>query len=901
MLTTVSVSLGADDTWPQFGHDGALTGRTALKGDIASPREAWSVSLAGESLEIELRPEAGRHALAIASVTDVQARTVAASTYPQLDLDGSGTLRPAVESYHQRWAEVLPDVKGLQRTEWSNTWTTADICRLQLFAYDGGHDQPRKVWESETEATVFMPLTIVYDIDGDGVQEICVALHYRVLVFEGTTGRKETELKFHSSRSYGWFGLADVDADGQREFVVLSDFQSHLDVLDYDPAKPEAERLSVKWRREIEQRIQDRHKWPQIGPRPVADTDGDGKLEIIVNLFNDHGDDAWHTLVLDGATGEERINLPNRYTHGNGDLDGDGSTEVFCTATDGVFVPSFGTVEIIGVKNRKPAVVWSRDGAGFATADLLSFGPTWTTGASTGMQHVLLTDAPKRPAFLVLSRDASVMGRGETSTAEQVTSVSALRHDGVSGVKTLWQVDGLAGEIETPAISSNDGAVSALIRMKLPARTTATLSSSGAEPVIVSRAPLGTPPSAPIAARLSPGGRVDVLAQGAGENLFRIHAPDSSEPAARIVWQRTGRGIGNGSMPGTLLAADLDADGLDEVVASDQTASGAAVLKAYRANGEAYWRHTFAQTPGMVPRHNVGALIYWWPGRFRSADRLDLFVNTRRGLMHSAVGNLLDGRTGRPVWSHTHATVPDVFNWGYAGQPLAVANVTGDARDEIVNLYPVCFWVADGSTGEIIAARDLADRKILPAWAAYGQPIVHDFNGDGEQEVLLDSVYILALLDRNGTPIWHGKRRRDYPTGQSDDNFGETTSIRHALVDFDGDGRFEIASGGYQDGVRAIDPRDGTVLWSLDAPTPTGTKCSAADINGDGGDELLYVAGTTLHVITGDRTGGRELWTWSAPTTLSLPAIADVDGDGRAEIIVQSADGVVRCIDGPAS
>jgi outer membrane protein assembly factor BamB len=213
----------------------------------------------------------------------------------------------------------------------------------------------------------------------------------------------------------------------------------------------------------------------------------------------------------------------------------------------------------------------------------------------------------------------------------------------------------------------------------------------------------------------------------------------------------------------------------------------------------------------------------------------------------------------------------------------------------------VCFWVADGSTGEIIAARDLADRKILPAWAAYGQPIVHDFNGDGEQEVLLDSVYILALLDRNGTPIWHGKRRRDYPTGQSDDNFGETTSIRHALVDFDGDGRFEIASGGYQDGVRAIDPRDGTVLWSLDAPTPTGTKCSAADINGDGGDELLYVAGTTLHVITGDRTGGRELWTWSAPTTLSLPAIADVDGDGRAEIIVQSADGVVRCIDGPAS
>jgi len=149
-----------------------------------------------------------------------------------LDIDGSGTLRPAEERLHERWAHVLPGVSGLQQTQWDHLRSTDKISHLKLIAYDQRPDKPRTVWQSEPEDTVFSPLCVVYDIDNDGVQEICVALHYRVMIYEGTTGRKETELRFHKSRSYGWFGLADVDADGQMELVVLSDFQSHFDVLE---------------------------------------------------------------------------------------------------------------------------------------------------------------------------------------------------------------------------------------------------------------------------------------------------------------------------------------------------------------------------------------------------------------------------------------------------------------------------------------------------------------------------------------------------------------------------------------------------------------------------------------------------------------------------------------------
>ncbi len=902
-LSDVGIAIAVDDTWPRYGHDAALTGRTLLTGDITAPRVAWSISLAGHQLEIELRPESGRDAVRLPGEqsASVAPRTVDVPGAMMRDLDGSGTLRPAVESYHQRWAKILPDVKGLQRIAWDQTWTTSKICHLELFAYDQGHDKPRRVWQSEAEGTVFMPLCVVYDIDGDGVQEICVALHYRVMIYEGTTGRKETELKYHSSRGYGWFGLADVDADGQMELVTLADFQSHLDVLEYDPTKPEKDRLSVKWRREIEQAIQDRSKWPQIGPRPLADVTGDGRPEIVINLFSDTGDDEWHTVVIEAATGKVLVDLPKRYTHGNADIDGDGAAEIFCTATDGVFVPTYGRIEVIDAPGGEASVLWSREFAGFGLANLPRPGPTWSTGASMGMRHVLLTDEPSRPAFLVLSRDEKVMKGAAASTADRRATLTALRHEASGGLKSLWQVDGLVGDIETVAMASKDGGVSALSRVRLPAKTDAKLEANDAAVAVVAPGALGTLPHTPIAARLRPDGPVHVIAQGAGENVFLLQAPRDSAASPSIVWQRTGRGIGNGSRPGTAVAVDLDGDRVTEIIVADQTASGAAMLTACRADGKPHWQRTFPRTPGAVPVHNVGALVYWWPGHFRSTDTVDLFVNTRRGLMHSDVGHLLDGRSGRIVWTHEKAIAPDQFNWGYAGVPPAVADMLGDGRDEIVNLYPVCFWIADGADGKIIAAQELAGRKVLPAWAAYGQPIVHDFTGDGNKDVLLDSVYILALLDRTGKPVWHGKRRVDYATGKADDNIGETTNIRHALVDFDGDGRCEIASGGYKDGVRAIDPRDGKVLWSLEAPKPTGAKCAAANIDGTGGDELLYVAGNELIAITGDRKMGRVLWTWKAPTTLSMPAIADLDGDGKAEIVLQSADGTIHCIDGPAS
>lgn len=885
LLALPRVVHAVDDEWPQYGHDRALTGRTALKGDIENPREAWSVSLSGKQLELEVQPSIGEYSTKLDDAPfGVKQRSTAVAGAELVD-DKMESTPNLVDRNDERWASILPGKKKLQRITWSQTGLTAANCRLQLFSYEEGYDRPKLEWESDPVDTVMSPLCVVYDIDHDGVQEICVTLHFRVLVFEGTTGRKETELQFHSARSYGWFGLANVDDDEPMELVVLADFQSHFDVLDYRPDLPEAERLSVKWRRDLELDIGQRQKWPQIGPRPIVDVMGDERPEIVLNLFNDHGDEQWHVVVLDASSGAVLRDLSARYTVGTADVDADGKDEVLCASTAGALVPRFGEAQIIQLKDGEQ-ILWSKSSASFGLADLPKIGPIWASGAADGLKRALISERDPTPAFLVVARD---------SIDDTHTTVSAIRLDENHQEVLLWQVSGLPTSCETLSIAKSEKGVVAGLRVTLSQSSTLTAVGRNASASIVSCLPLGTLPFAPIAARLTKGGPVDIVAQGAAESVFCIRAPQFGNPSPEIRWQRPGHGIGDSCNPGTTLAVDLDDDGASEIVCADEAPNGSAVLKALHGTGEQYWQHNFDRIGGEITRsNNSGGLLYWWPGHFLDDHKFDLFVNTRRSLMHSDEGYLLKGATGEQVWNKRHASVEGKFHWGFGGAPVAVADVVKNGCDQIVSLYPVCFWVGDGASGEILVAQEYATRTLLRAWAAYGEPVVYDFVGDEHPEILLDSPYILAMLDQNGVPLWQGRAKAANPTEENSD---ETTTIRHAVLDFNGDGQMEIASGGYRDGVRAIDPKNGTVLWTLATPTPM-RKCAAADINGDGGDELLFVAGSKLIAVTGDLKSGRTLWTWQGPADLSLPAIADVDGDGKAEIVVQSQDGTVHCIDG---
>src|SRR5262245_65281556 len=115
LLGTVAPSLAQSTNadWPRYAHDGSLTGRSPLKGNISKPRTAWSYSTAGRELLIEVVSAPGGHRLKIAAdeMASVVAQPARQTRSPRLlDLDGTGTLRAVRESYHERWAKILPEV-----------------------------------------------------------------------------------------------------------------------------------------------------------------------------------------------------------------------------------------------------------------------------------------------------------------------------------------------------------------------------------------------------------------------------------------------------------------------------------------------------------------------------------------------------------------------------------------------------------------------------------------------------------------------------------------------------------------------------------------------------------------------------------------------------------------------
>ncbi len=178
--------------------------------------------------------------------------------------------------------------------------------------------------------------------------------------------------------------------------------------------------------------------------------DGDGKPELVVCLFNARKDGRWWLEILDPKTGTLKMEMPDMYLWGVQDVDGDGVSELLIGKVFGRNPVPFSTVEVISVKNLKPATLWSCDNARFAGRALrpsgwksnfrpMQFGhdETWTELSEGGGTIFLFTVAPDRTrSFAEVSwRDGRISIRSTPLglTGEFVmTALADVDGDGVS-------------------------------------------------------------------------------------------------------------------------------------------------------------------------------------------------------------------------------------------------------------------------------------------------------------------------------------------------------------------------------------------------------------------------------------------------------------------------------------
>jgi len=355
------------------------------------------------------------------------------------------------------------------------------------------------------------------------------------------------------------------------------------------------------------------------------------------------------------------------------------------------------------------------------------------------------------------------------------------------------------------------------------------------------------------------------------------------------LWRRPGRTQGHG-----ISAADIDADGVSEVLAARETPEGHGQLVAYGLDGSERWSHDF---PGFSP----GNMDFWTAGHPLDPERWDLVVTTRRDQDHSQetwVVNTHDGSVAwwgdrlfldRPMAEHH---VPRLRAFG--GAPIGLADYDGDGLDDLVLQAKCEHWIIKGTDSTLLTGiatwpPDHLAPEYPSDYAIWGAPmLVADLDGDGKPESVVPYGWTIVAfkpdpLDKpEGVPhlnvLWH--------TGFKDG----ASNLLPAVADVDGDGKLELGMP-CKEGLRCMDAATGDNLWSVPAEG-RASNVIGVDINGDGREEFVFARGARLIAAAqGDGDTGRIVWELQMPVDIAEVAVGDWDGDGEAEVVATGTDG----------
>lgn len=864
--------------WPMLRGDIANTGRSVVKGNIKEPAVRDKIFAGEYEALVVVTPAAKARSLVSLprSETNPDYMSKHASEWNSdgvfaLPADDPRAKYP--DSPAERYANFIPDAPGLQKVHFDNAAGGNPEQKGYLFALDGLSGRPGAGWQTEPEKDMYAPTLLVLDADGNDLPEVVVATHFRVMIFNGQTGAKKLELRWHGMRNYGFFGSFMVPGDPYPKFVVIADFVSHIDVLDRNSRS-----LYVLWSKNIETTIIRKQKITRPGPNPIADIDGDGRQEITLNIYNDTGDHKWHVVSFDALTGKVRFDLPDTYMHGLADASGDGIPEIFAGEARGLAVPRFSLIRLISIKGGKQTVLWSHERACWQTTKLSHLPLTANTMAADGNRTVLV-GSRKRGAELYVVADKS-------SAEGDRRELLVIAADSSGKWAIVYTALGPVGAyLEVKSVRRRAAGNELLLAVRSAEVGKRFIECNGAKATVVSWRTVSAAMPVPIVARLRAGNPTVIFQRGYNQ----VEAVQNGQGAWRTLWRQSGRGTKSDGPP-SVVAIDLNNDGALETLFARSSQSGEAELVAVDPDGKRVWSHVFTGFDGAAPISGLGGLTYWTVGHFTASERYDVFVSLRRSTMHSDEGYCLSGIDGKTLWHQDGVFLSGVTDpeeaRGYAGRPVAVADLNSDGLDELVCEYPDRFWIASGKTGEVTYIAKTSNGIFGSSWVAYATPIVADFLGNGKSQILWGGCqYLRALLSSDGAVLWKGKPDAGPPY------------VMQGLGGVDEAGKLSIGEAHSRD-FHCLDAASGTEKWTYSLAEEYADPGSTitADVDGDRVDEFLFTSGQTLYALNGK--GGKANLVWSLPlsTMPSSLAYADADGDGWPEILFGGSDGYIYLV-----
>jgi hypothetical protein len=250
---------------------------------------------------------------------------------------GAVTWRYDVEPMSYAWYlyvdDFLPQANGQQIVVVMHGYPP-DADNGYIVLFDAGEPGAtlRQRWRYDFHEYTCFPSLLRTDLDGDGVQEICVQTHSRLWAIDPRTGRVVQFLGWDVApanvRSYGLTRFVDLDGDGREDFLCLANFAQHHEVLLNRDG-----RLELAWAHGWDESVTTgdvASNWPEP---PYADLDGDGRLELVVSMYNSEAESDWLVRVYDAVSGELKYRFPGAVATALADIDGDGRAEILAGRT----------------------------------------------------------------------------------------------------------------------------------------------------------------------------------------------------------------------------------------------------------------------------------------------------------------------------------------------------------------------------------------------------------------------------------------------------------------------------------------------------------------------------------------------------------------------------------------
>lgn len=747
-----------------------------------------------------------------------------------------------------RFGKLDPARKGLQLLR--ALFPNPGGGELHLFSWEQGIENGSAAWSwTRRDDFIYFPQLAVGDVDGDGQPEILMLSQMCVWQFDLKTGSEISRVAWGKrTRSYGGhFGVWPLGPGGTPGVLVVSAY-NRVTVLDPEPG---ARRLKVRWDRAFEPDAADQDLKGQLQflPDGACDVDGDGWAEIVCSEYAGYADRKWRTVVLGARDGATLAEIPGKVTAGAADLDGDGRAEVFLQDRVEEHDPAGGRVSVA----------------------------RWKAG---GGLEVVWT-APEDGSLVREPNDPALRLSTHPNEGDRVKLAPGSR----SGLRAFFlrRPDGTVQGYEA------DGAGFRPVEVRPPPDPTLPLSG------LVARPP--APPPPPLAADWDGDGVNEVVQQTSGGDWLVLKGAGKGQPEPRRIAALSG-------IRGSPLFADLDGDGRLELIAVrlGEAAGGERrqpCLEVTRPDGTLLWRRSWPADHAY--RHTLGeggfAIMFVAVGRFTGKNPLDVAVSYtgEQAGGHTAV---LDGATGATVWD-LRELYPGIYGNCWDAHPPVVFDYDGDGLDDLATVcQTVHYTILRGRDGRQLLEkpRDASSQgfggetALFPrAWAVGPRLGGADVDGDGRPELaVFSSQACVGVLRAGGEPLWF----LDLPVVKQVPTPG-------CWADVDGDGKPEAAFL-FKDGwVRVYDGRTGKLRWEENVGA-LGSLL-AADIDGDGIDELLVSSEQGLLTCLGRTAGAtsRIRWSLELDGTPGAAIFADIDGDGAGEILVPASDGFLYCLAPP--